>query len=134
MTDRPVVLDTNVFIAAGFNPASASARLIAAVRAEKLRMVWNDATRQEIEYIVRKIPRLKWAPFAVLFRTTARFTGQTEPAHFAYIPDPDDRKFMALAAATAATLVTNDAHLLRERARAPTLICTPGEFWTQMQG
>lgn len=129
MTDIPVVLDTNVFVAAGFNPASASARLIAAVRDGHLHMVWNEATRHEIESIVRKIPHLNWERFTDLFRVSDWFAGPTEPAHFAYIPDPDDRKFIALAAATDATLVTNDAHLLQERTHAPTPILTPGEFF-----
>lgn len=128
VADTLVVLDTNVFVAAGFNPASASARLLAAVRHGQLRMVWNEVTRREIEYIVRKIPRLDWAQFTDLFRTADAFAGPTDPAHFAYISDPDDRKFIALAAAAGATLVTNDAHLLQERAHAPTPILTPGEF------
>jgi PIN domain len=47
-----VVLDTNVFVAAGFNPGSHSARLVEAVRDGRLRMVWNDATHAEIEHVM----------------------------------------------------------------------------------
>ncbi|MEZ4727207.1 MAG: PIN domain-containing protein [Caldilineaceae bacterium] len=132
MADVLVVLDTNVFVAAGFNPASASARLLTAVRHGQLPMVWNEATRREIEYIVRKIPRLDWADFHDLFHASAEFTSPTDPASFAYIPDPDDRKFIALAAAAGATLVTNDAHLLADRAHAPIPILTPSEWFARL--
>ncbi|MGZ3667280.1 MAG: PIN domain-containing protein, partial [Ktedonobacterales bacterium] len=59
MPPLSVVLDTNVFVAAGFNPHSASARLVDAVKRGEIRMVWNDATRREIERIVRQIPPLR---------------------------------------------------------------------------
>ncbi len=52
MIERGVVLDTNVFVAAGFNSRSASARIIKAVRLRQIRMIWNDATRTEIELIL----------------------------------------------------------------------------------
>ncbi len=42
-----VVLDTNVFVAAGFNPGSHSARIVEAVRNGRLRMVWDNATQAE---------------------------------------------------------------------------------------
>src|SRR5690242_20609336 len=50
---RSVVLDTNVFVAAGFNPGSHSARLVEAVRDGRLRMIWDDTTRAEIEQVMR---------------------------------------------------------------------------------
>jgi hypothetical protein len=42
MPSSAVVLDTNVLVAAGFNPRSASAKQ------GQVRMVWNDATRREM--------------------------------------------------------------------------------------
>src|SRR5688572_19068624 len=104
-----VILDTNVFVAAGFNPSSASARLISAARDGHLRMVWNDATRDEIETILRQIPYLAWEHVADLFRADDRYPHQTHPERFDYVPDPADRKFAALADATGATLVTSDS-------------------------
>jgi predicted nucleic acid-binding protein len=62
-----VVLDTNVFVAAGFNPSSHSACLVEAVRDGRLRMVWNNATRAEIEHVMRRIPRLSRTRIADLF-------------------------------------------------------------------
>src|SRR3981081_2312926 len=55
---RRVVLDTNVFVAAGFNPASHSARLVEAVRDGRLRLVLDDATHPEHEEGIRPIPTL----------------------------------------------------------------------------
>jgi uncharacterized protein len=126
---RPaVVLDTNVFVAAGFAPLSASARIVDAVRHGRIRMVWNDATRREIEYIVRKIPPLRAHDVARLFRPADRFLRATHPERFADVPDPDDRKFAALAHAAGAVLISSDEHLLRHRDRVPLTVLTPAAF------
>src|SRR5262249_2403125 len=96
------VLDTNVLVAAGFNPGSHSARLVEAVRDGRLRMVWDDATHTEIEHVMRQIPRLSWTRIADLFRSEDRFAGSTHPEEFGFVPDPAARKFAALAAAVRA--------------------------------
>jgi predicted nucleic acid-binding protein len=128
LPDSEVVLDTNVFVAAGFNPASHSARLVEAVRARRLRMVWDDATRAEIEHVIRRIPRLSWTSIADLFRTEDRFGGSTHPEEFGFVPDPADRKFAALAAAAQAPLVTSDAALLSAGGQMPVPVLKPSEF------
>jgi predicted nucleic acid-binding protein len=127
---RPAaVLDTNVLVAAGFNPRSASAKIVNAVKQGDLRMVWNDATRREIERIVHQIPPLRAQAVEQLFRPTDHFTGPAHPDRFAGIPDPDDRKFAALADATGAVLISNDEHLLGYRDRLNLTVLTPSEFW-----
>jgi predicted nucleic acid-binding protein len=128
MPARPVVLDTNVFVAAGFNPRSASAEILEAVRDGRLRMIWDDATRRETEHILRRIPPLRARDFSDVFRPDDRFTEPTHPERYAMVPDPDDRKFAALAGAAGATLITNDEHLLGWRDRLDLPIVTPGEF------
>lgn len=130
---RCVVLDTNIFVAAGFNRHSASARIVEAVREGRLPMVWTEATRRETERIVRQIPPLNWEDVANLFRAEHCYTGQTHPEQFMAVPDPDDRKFAALAAATGATLVTQDAHLLEQRADSEAVILTASEFLRQQR-
>ena len=67
-----VVLDTNVFVAAGFNPCCHSARLVQAVRDGRLRIIRDDATHAEIEHVMRRIPRLSWTRIADLFRSEDR--------------------------------------------------------------
>jgi 5-carboxymethyl-2-hydroxymuconate isomerase/predicted nucleic acid-binding protein len=126
-----IVVDTNCFVAAAFNTTSDSARILDAVRTGSLTLVWDEDTRRETLRIVRKIPPISWDDFAGLFRDEDRYTGATDPGQYKHVPDPDDRKFLALAEAAGATLITQDAHLLagRERARVPVL--TPGEFWAR---
>jgi putative PIN family toxin of toxin-antitoxin system len=128
-----VVLDTNVFVAAGFNRRSASAKIVDALKQGQLRMVWNDATRREIERILQRIPPLRTQAIAELFRPADRFTAETHPERFADIPDPDDRKFAALAHAAGAILISNDAHLLGYRGPLDLTVLTPGAFWRRHQ-
>jgi uncharacterized protein len=123
-----VVLDTNVFVAAGFNPRSHSARLVKAIRDGRMHLIWDEATRAEIEHIVRQIPPLSWNTIADLFREEDRFRGETHPNDFGYVPDPADRKFAALANAAQVPLVTSDAGLLSARPHSHVPVLTPGEF------
>ncbi len=123
-----VILDTNVFVAAGFNRESASAHIVEQVRAGHLRMVWNDQTRAETQRILNRIPPLSWSGVAGLFREEDRYEGETSPRKFNYIPDAGDRKFAALAEASGALLITNDAHLLDNRERAGLPVLTPEEY------
>jgi predicted nucleic acid-binding protein len=123
-----IVLDTNIFVAAGFNPRSASAQILNAMKGGRLRMAWNDATRREIERILRQISPLRAFPLAGLFRPPDRFTGPVDPKRFDFIPDPDDRKFAALAHAAGAALISNDEHLLGYRDQMDVAVLTPGEF------
>jgi uncharacterized protein len=126
-----VVLDTNVLVAAGFNPRSASARIVDAVKSGRIRMVWNDATRREIERIIHQIPPLRARGVKGLFRSGAHIPYATHPQRFGFIPDPDDRKFAALAEAAGAVLISSDGHLLSYRALMPVPVLTPGKYWRQ---
>ena len=110
-----IVIDTNVFVAAGFNPRSASARVLAAVRQGRFQLIWNKPTQRETEMILRRIPRLDWEKVANLFQPEGEFTGPVDPGTFVLVRDPDDRKFAALSAAAKRPLVTNDNHLLADR-------------------
>ncbi len=123
-----VVLDTNVFVAAGFNPRSSATRIIEAVRQGVLALVWDAATRAETQAIIEQIPPLNWAQFADLFDPANEVRGLLNLDAFEQIPDPDDRKFAALAAAAEAVLVSNDAHLLALRDALPIAIRTPREL------
>jgi predicted nucleic acid-binding protein len=123
-----VVIDTNVFVAAGFNTRSASARILAAVREKRFQLIWNKPTRRETETILRRIPRLSWERVADLFQPEGDFTGPVNPDAFPVIADRDDRKFAALSAAAKAPLVTNDNHLLAQRNFIGIEVLTPHAF------
>src|SRR5215472_3105460 len=123
-----VVIDTNVFVAAAFNPKSAAARILTDLREGRFRLIWNEATRRETEMILHRIPCLDWRKFADLFRPQDEFTGPVELDHFAAISDPEDRKFAALSAAASAVLLTSDKLVLAQRGKIGIEILTPREF------
>ena len=123
-----VVVDTNVFVAAGFNSKSAAARILAAVREGRFQLVWNKPTRRETETILRRIPGLDWAGVADLFLPEGEFTGPVDPDAFVMIADRDDRKFVALSAAASAPLVTNDKHVLAQQRALGIEILSPRAF------
>ena len=126
--DVHVVLDTNVFVAAAFNPRSHAARIIEAVREGRLRLVWNEATRRETRRILDRIPPISWKPYADLFREENRRRDRVNPGWFGHVDDPDDRVFGALAYAAGATLITQDDDLLERRSNVGVPILTPMEF------
>lgn len=122
MTDQPVdelpklptrvVLDTNILVAAGFNPKSHSGLIIEVIRNGEVDLIWDQATYRESRRIISRIPPLDWGDFEELFQPETEFVGDTNPQGFHWIPDADDRKFAALATIADADLISNDAHLL----------------------
>ena len=134
MNQSRVVLDTNVFVAAAFEPKSASARLLEALSQGRCRMVWHRVTRRETEEVLRRIPPLDWQHFAPLFRPEWEYSAELDLAPFRAIEDPDDRKFAALAAATQSVLVSQDDHLLARRGELPVRILRPSEFLAELIG
>jgi len=129
-----VVIDTNVFVAAGFNSRSAAARIFAAVRQGQLQLVWNKPTRRETETILRRIPGLDWARVADLFRPEGEFIGPVDPDAFVMIADRDDRKFVALSSAAKTPLVTNDNHVLAQQRAVGVEILLPHAFVHKADG
>ena len=125
---RRVVLDTNVFVAAGFRPESAAARVVRAVALGRLALVWDRATRGETEAVLRRIPRLDWERFAPLFDEAGEHGGAVGEEGFGDMADVGDRKFAALAAAADAVLVTNDGGLLAHHGRGGLRAMTPAAF------
>ncbi len=124
----PVVLDTNVFVAAAFNPESSAGRIVEVLREGRLRLVWNETTRSEARRILKRIPPIAWEPFADLFREENRYTGSVNPGWFGQVRDPDDRAFGALAYAAGAALITQDDDLLEVRSNVGVSILTPSEY------
>lgn len=94
-------------------------------------MIWHEQTREETEYILRKIPPLSWEIVQDLFRPEDRYPEDLDSASFPQIPDAEDRKFVALSAATGAVLITQDRGILSNRHRVPALILRPSEFMEQ---
>lgn len=126
--EHALVLDSNVLIAAAFRPGSHSGRLVQAVREGRYRLVWNEPTRRESERLMRRIPPISWSDVAGLFREEDHFTGPVDADAFGNVPDPDDRKFAALAAAAQATLVSLDTHLLGADLGEHPVVVRPGQL------
>ena len=133
MPSSAVVLDTNVLVAAGFNPRSASCQDCGGCEAGGATdgLERGDPSGDRTHHAA--IPPLRAHDMPELFRPEDRYTAPTHPQRFAHIPDPDDRKFAALAHATDAKLISNDDHLLRHRDRMDVTVLTPHEFWNRHQ-
>ena len=130
MADK-VVLDSNIFVAAAFNKRSNSAQLIAMARQGRLRLMWHRQTREETRIQLEKIPPISWQPFADLFDPRNEIKDDLPVDQYAFIPDPDDRKFAALAEKAQAVLVTNDQHLLSVAGRLGVEVLTAGGTLTR---
>lgn len=124
----PVIIDTNIFVAAGFNRDSSSRRIIDAIDRGDLVQVWNDQTRRETLHVVGKIPPLSRDSLEPLFRDDGFYPGATEPAEFEIIGDESDRKFAALAKSCAVVLVSNDSDILAVRDELKISVFRPSEY------
>ena len=128
-----MILDTNVLVAAGFNPRSSSARLIKLSQVGKLVLVWNQATLKETKYIVDQIPPLNWGVFEGLFNDVGKCNDSGDMDSFGFVEDPDDRKFAALAEAVGCPVVTNDIHLLAHKKRFGFEVLRPSELLVRLE-
>lgn len=126
------ILDTNVFVGAGFRRSSASARLIEAVREGRLAMIWHEATRAETRRVLTRIPPISWDAVAGVFLPEQEWTGTLDLDAVAFVTDPEDRKFAALSQAACAPVVTSDDDLLAHAGRI--VAVKPGTFLGQIQG
>jgi putative PIN family toxin of toxin-antitoxin system len=111
-SDRRVVLDTNVLVAAAYNPGSASRRVIEACLSGELTPVLSPALRREYDFILaRAAPGRPYLErLQALLESAEVVVPDQEPR---VVPDdPDDDKLVAAALAAGAALITNDAHLL----------------------
>jgi predicted nucleic acid-binding protein len=107
-----VVLDTNVLVAAAYEPRSASRQVVEACLRGALRPVLSRALRREYEFILGRAARGR--PY---LERTHQLPGGAEVIEPARTPravpdDPGDDKLVAAALAAGAAQVTNDAHLL----------------------
>ena len=96
MNECRLVLDTNVFVAAGFEPKSASARLLEALRQGRCRMIWHRTARRECCAAAR---RLTGSALPPLFQPEWEHPAELDLTPLVAIEDLDDHKLAALAAA-----------------------------------
>jgi putative PIN family toxin of toxin-antitoxin system len=126
--ERRVVLDTNVFIAARWNPRSASAALLRLCEEGKLQACYTSGIRAEVNLILRSVR----APQQFKESVERVFAGgkfvARAPRVNAVKDDPDDNKYLACALAATAALVTSDRHLLQMNGWRGVRVMSPGAF------
>jgi putative PIN family toxin of toxin-antitoxin system len=107
-----VVLDTNVLVAAAYNPRSASRRVVDACLEGELTPVLSGALRREYEFILDRAARSR--PYLEKIQRVLNSAEVVEPAQTPRVvpDDPEDDKLVAVARAAGAVLISNDAHLL----------------------
>lgn len=124
-----VVLDTNVLVAAHFNPESASNKILELCQRKKLILVLTPRILKEFSLIMRNISARKSfrkrmdeiISQAILIKKTPRVDIVSE--------DPEDDKFLSCALAGRADyIITSDRHLLVLRKFRGTKIIKPTQF------
>ena len=127
-----VVIDTNVLVSAAINPHGPPGRVLDAVLAETLTVLYDDRILSEYrEVLVRPIFGLNHADVDTLL-DFIEFTGEhTSTRDIGVIlPDPSDLPFLEVAVAGRAdALITgNLKHFKPKRGQHHVHICTPAEF------
>ena len=124
-----VVLDTNVLVAAHFNPGSASNKILDLCQRKKLVLVLTSHILKEFSLILHNISARKSfrkrmdkiISQAILIKRAPRVNVVTE--------DPEDNKFLSCALAGKADyIITSDKHLLVLRKFKGTKIVKPTQF------
>jgi putative PIN family toxin of toxin-antitoxin system len=126
---RRVVQDTNVLVAAAYNPRSASRHVIEACLGGELTPVLSPALRREYEFILARAARGR--PYLERVHQLLDSAEVVEPAQTprAVLDDPGDDKLVAAALAAGAVLVTNDAHLLALAGHEGLEVVRPADVW-----
>ena len=128
---RRVVLDTDVLVAAAYNPQSASRHVVEACLAGELTPVLSGALRREYEFILARAARGR--PYLERVHQLLDGAAVVEPARTPRVvpDDPEDDKLVAVALAAGAALVTNDAHLLAVAGHEGLEVVRPADRWAR---
>jgi len=108
-----IVLDTNVLVAAAYNPRSAARRIVEACLEGTLTAVASKAVRREYEYILARAVRVPDYQEHLALLVDGLQIVKPRKTPRVVRDDPDDDKLLAAAVAGGAEwLVTSDRHLL----------------------
>ena len=124
-----VVLDTNLFVAAFWNPRSASARVLEACEEDRLHVLISPAVRREVFRILRNARTSSEHQERV-----ANLLDAAEEVHptrsLRLVPDDavDDKFLECALEGRADTVISSDDHLLRLGSVEWGRIVKPGEF------
>jgi hypothetical protein len=123
-----VVMDTNVFIAARWNPRSTSARLLRLCAEGELQACYTRDMRAELNLILRSVraPQ-EFREFVERVFAAGRLITRA-PRLSIVKEDPDDNKYLACAIAADAAVVTSDRHLLQMDGWRGVRVMSPRKF------
>jgi putative PIN family toxin of toxin-antitoxin system len=131
------VLDTNIVVSAGIQPAGPSAQVVDAALGGAIVMVICPMIVSEYMEVVNR-PRFKKWKFPPLWLTTliagAHMVDEDVPNWPSPGPDPDDLVFLALAHRTGAILVTGNMADHPERIRHDVTVMAPAEYIRHLRG
>lgn len=128
-----VLIDTNVLVAAAYNPGSASRKIVRAVGNELQLIVSPDILR-EYEAVLPKAIRAE-ATREWIWQSLESAESVTPEATPPVTEDRSDDKFLAAAAAgQASAVVTSDRHLLAVHPYEGIHILQPTAFWNWLRG
>jgi len=125
-----LVIDTNLIVAAYFNPRSASAKILGLCeRDPSFGIVYTSKMRKEADLILHNIQASK--PFGDRIKNI--FDGglgvQRIKPHRLVTEDPEDNKFLDCAlSAKADYVITNDRHMLKLKTVRDIDIVRPSDF------
>jgi len=129
LSNLKIVADTNLWVAARYNPKSYSAKILNMVGEGRLALLWSKETKRELDRIMANVK----APSDYLdaverLHSSGIDVGFTEKLDVIE-EDPEDNKILACAKAGGADfIVSNDVHLLSVKAFDGMKIVTPKEF------
>lgn len=130
------VLDTNVLVSGLLSPYGPPGRLIDALLGGHLRLALDDRTEAEyLEVLSRpkfQITAAERTAILAEIRLHEYLSAPPFPSS-AQLPDPDDRMFLEVAAATfEQVLVTGNARHFLARAAGPVTVLSPRAAWERL--
>ncbi len=126
---RRIIVDTNVFVGAAYNPDSSSRKIVDGCREGTYTLVVSEPIRREYR---RMLPRAIRG--ADELRRTLMLVDRAEVVEAGLVPrvvreDPDDDKFFAAAwAGEVDAIITNDRAFLAIDGAEGIRVLRPGEF------
>ena len=109
---RRIVIDTNVFVASAYNPASASRQIVDAVERGEFQLILSSDVKREYDRILPRAIRMpgEIGRIRTIIVAGSRVSPRANPP---VTEDREDDKFLAAAlAGSAEAVITNDPHLL----------------------
>ena len=127
------MIDTNVFVAAAYNPKSASRKILCGVETGEFKLIVSPEIVREYETVLPKAIRSTDA--AVRVRLSIQLAAYVAPHEgpSVTVARSDDKFLVAAVAGQAKAVITNDEHLLAVHPYEGIQILQPAVFWDRIQ-